>query len=1007
MEWNIMNIGCASGVGHGFGALVDGMYIVADDCEEQLQDLIMQLQTENRTCQFWRQLSSSKIIEKDLIPLLCYLENCPTIFKNGVILLTLLTQPLVTQNGSEGELHPHSHHQESFLLLAKSLCTNLTLVTSICREMKNIIEENGDGMISYEQCTTINYCLLLFRNILYIEEPDELQSEENGLHLQLMRYLFQSGLDDIILQLLSMPQREFWSLCIIQLVSLFYKNYLHYFPNHDEDFEDLDSSVFGDSEVGDDTCEDLITSGTQEMDSSGSPFHSESSISQPAGQNSVDSTLMESDVAGSGTDWFTYKLDEMGDNQLYRELEYSSSYQEDDFLTPINCSREGVSENGTSLRQSSFDSSLKSLDEDDIESCSNIKFYKERISTFTVRFTSKGFPCLAHIFMHIIASPCRVAVDEMYVLWAIGFFTKFARKNVSFSDIKPIFTSDLYGFLVFEAVKNNEELLVFRKDPYRRALILRRLHLAIIGLREMVRTLQYFKKENLEEHNKRYLDYLQCELAQMGDLRQCFLLLIRQYDPDVHNLMLLTDIIVTNHMCLLLWEEWITREFCSDKFSMLDHVKQFATNEVMQKYGMLLKNFYSNSPLVNDYIFTMMHHVAGDCEQSQCLMQVSILKMFIQLWESEHLTPDMADLIEYIVQKFTYLSENSSPEFLQSLFYEEVDCDSIEEDIDENKENKGEGEQDNSVGQQNTLNLSAEENEKLITWYLDLQDDPGMLKKILNRLKEDGFDRSEKEIQLALYELGLINDKKMESDGQEQDQQRAESKTEKVDEIGCVSQMTGSVSQKDEIGKISHLEEAEIIPFCISKMMDMGWGHHLRWVQNVLCEAAYVRLGPSQVGKVPIEEPVCKFFMLKKMSIPMVLYNSEQESLMKNQFFVCLLDFLGFHMEEDVKLLFPRIPNHWSVKQLLEKAEILGHVNEGQMKFDPSKVKENDLETTDVYREDYPLTKYSADEFKSNSRSCETREGNGTVTKLSWMNLINSYNGQSSGSNVSRDIKVC
>ncbi|KAL3847895.1 hypothetical protein ACJMK2_018786 [Sinanodonta woodiana] len=992
MEWNIMNVGCAGSVGHGFGALVDGTYIVADDCEDQLQDMIKQIQTGSRTCQIWRQQSSSKIIEKDLIPLLCYLEDCPAIFQNGVILLTFLTQPVMVQSGKE-EVE-HSDHQESFLQRAKSLCTNPTLVSSICREMKTILQENGNGTISYEQCTTINYCLLLFRNILYIQEPDELQVREKGLHLQLMRYLFQSGLDAIILHLLSMPQREFWSLCIIQLVSLFYKNYLDYFPSHDEDYEDLDISVVGDSEVSNDMCEDRNMSGTQDsMDNSGSPFHS--SVSQPERQNSVDSMSMESDVAGSGTDWYTYKLDEMEVGQLYPDLEYLSKDKEDNVLTSalISGSREGVFEKG--FKQSSFDSSLKSQDED-VEPCSNIEFYKERISAFTIQFTAKGFPCIAHIFMHIIASPCKVAVDETYVLWAIGFFTKFARKNVSFMDVKPIFTSDLYGFLVFEAVKNSEELLVFRKDPPKRALFLRRLHLAIIGLREMVRTLQYFKKLNLEEHNKHYLDYLQCELAQMTDLRQCFLLLIRHYDPNVHSLMLLTDIIVTNHMCLLLWEEWINKRFCSDKFSMLDHVKQFATNEVMQKYGVLLKNFYSNSPLVNDYIFTMMHHVAGDCERSQSLMQVSILKMFIQLWESEHLTPDMADLIEYIVQKFTYLSENSSPEFLQSLFYEEGDCDSIEEDMGENK-NKDAGEQDMAGGQQYSVNLSAEENEKLCTWYLELQDDPDMLQKIVRLLEEDGFDRSEKEIQLALYEFGLLNDQEMDSDRHQQGQQRSESKTEKVSEIGNVRQM-------DEI---SHLEEAKIIPFCISKMMDRGWGHHLKWVQNVLCEAAYVRLGPSQVAKVPVEEPVCKFFMLKKMSVPMVLYNSDQEAMMKNQFFVCLLNFLGFQMEEDVKLLFPRIPNHWSVKQLLEKAEILGHIDEDQMKFDPSKVEENDLETKDVYREDYPLTKYTADEFKPNGRSCETREGNGKITKLSWMNLINSYNGQSTVSSVSRNIKVC
>lgn len=61
---------------------------------------------------------------------------------------------------------------------------------------------------------------------------------------------------------------------------------------------------------------------------------------------------------------------------------------------------------------------------------------------------------------------------------------------------------------------------------------------------------------------------------------------------------------------------------------------RFATTEVMQKYGRLLENFEYNNAVVNNCIFTMMHHVAGDCEKPNALLQVQILRTFLEILDS-------------------------------------------------------------------------------------------------------------------------------------------------------------------------------------------------------------------------------------------------------------------------------------------------------------------------------------------------------------------------------------
>lgn len=54
--------------------------------------------------------------------------------------------------------------------------------------------------------------------------------------------------------------------------------------------------------------------------------------------------------------------------------------------------------------------------------------------------------------------------------------------------------------------------------------------------------------------------------------------------------------------------------------------------DIMRQYSRLLENFNVNDEMVNDCIFTMMHHIAGDLRNVNVLLQPSILRVFLRIW---------------------------------------------------------------------------------------------------------------------------------------------------------------------------------------------------------------------------------------------------------------------------------------------------------------------------------------------------------------------------------------
>lgn len=84
-----------------------------------------------------------------------------------------------------------------------------------------------DVKLSIKNCENVNNRLLLLRNILHI--PEQLHQNCYGLtntsmQNQIVWNLFTQGIDKMLLYLMSCPQRAHWSVTMVHLIALMYKD---------------------------------------------------------------------------------------------------------------------------------------------------------------------------------------------------------------------------------------------------------------------------------------------------------------------------------------------------------------------------------------------------------------------------------------------------------------------------------------------------------------------------------------------------------------------------------------------------------------------------------------------------------------------------------------------------------------------------------------------------------------------------------------------------------------
>ncbi|CAG9863160.1 unnamed protein product [Phyllotreta striolata] len=571
------------------------------------------------------------------------------------------------------------------------------------------------------------------------------------------------------------------------------------------------------------------------------------------------------------------------------------------------------------------------------------------LKEFTVDFLLKGYGTLVNDLYTELLSYMHVHIDTSHFFWLVTYFLKFAiQLELDPEHVSQVLSQDIMNYLVFQGVWIYEELEISYTVPgVDLKPCLRRLHLVVTAIREFLQAIEaYQKMMHLCDSDKDHLAQLQQQIAQLKDLKMLFVLLLRQYNPNVQTRQYLQDLILTNHCVFLFVEKTCQNQ--EQHEAMMEHLKNFASVEIMRNYGLLLENFKENGEFVNNCIFTMMHHIGGDLNNVETLFQPTILKTFSQIWETDYeLCDDWSDLIEYVIHKFintpgTCCIDNSA----------DLDSDGL------SKKSQSE--------------WTQEEKETLLKYYNQSKESSDAIAEITEKYEASGFKfKSQISVIQELLEQHIITENEYHELLRHHRIDAIESLPEEAHSKQTVEENNNSLCEDNLIDS-----DTKVIRDYLSKENN---GKFLTWLQNVLLEACYVKLVLSEPEEFrdgsSVLEPSLYYFALSNLPMPLVPWTSEQSSILNHRPFVVLLHKLGFYLPVDTGKMFVRIPNFWTPDYMFSIAQLLGPINRDKLKFDVDKMKGADTNGIFELKSNMPPSifdtgKFSVPELKLTPSIC-------------------------------------
>ncbi|XP_030384634.1 protein timeless isoform X2 [Scaptodrosophila lebanonensis] len=545
------------------------------------------------------------------------------------------------------------------------------------------------------------------------------------------------------------------------------------------------------------------------------------------------------------------------------------------------------------------------------------------LKEFTVDFLLKGYNYLVEELHMQLLTYAKIPIDTSHFFWLVTYFLKFAvQLELDIEHINTILTYDVISYLTYEGVSLCEQLeLNARQEGSDLKPYLRRMHLVVTAIREFLQAIEtYNKVTHLSEDDRAHLRQLQIQISSTSDLRCLFVLLLRRFNPSIHSKQYLQDLVVTNHMLMLILDSAAKLDG-GQSIKLSDHISQFATLEVMHYYGILLEDFKSNGEFVNDCIFTMMHHIGGDLGQIGVLFQPIILKTYSRIWEADYeLCDDWSDLIEYVIHKFMN-APPKSPLTIPTTSLTEM-----------TKEHN----QEHTV-----CSWSQEEMDTLYWYYVQSRKNNDVVGKIVKLFKNSGNKhKSRISIIQQLLQQDIITlleyDDLMKFEDAEYQRTLLTTPTSNTTESGI------------ELKESAYGKPSDDIQILLDLIVKEHKAQHLVWLQQLLLECCYIKLSLKSNGNSsnelrysePIMEPVAYHYICKQKSIPLVQWNNEQSTTMLYQPFVLLLHKLGIQLPADAGSIFARIPDYWTPETMYGLAMKLGPLDKLTLKFDATELEE-------------------------------------------------------------------
>lgn len=182
----------------------------------------------------------------------------------------------------------------------------------------------------------------------------------------------------------------------------------------------------------------------------------------------------------------------------------------------------------------------------------------------------------------------RPRLDKSHFLWLICYFLPFIPQlNLDVEHFQDVFSIDLLCHLTWEAVSQTEELEIHSFQ----SLIdvkpcVRRLHLVVKTIRDYLQTLERYCDSTTQRtgNGEKRIRHLCDFLPAIRDLRQVFLLQLRNFNAIIQSRRYLHDVITTNHVLLLTLERAAKQSAHGTMgFDMNQHLNKLCSRSIRKR----------------------------------------------------------------------------------------------------------------------------------------------------------------------------------------------------------------------------------------------------------------------------------------------------------------------------------------------------------------------------------------------------------------------------------------
>nr|XP_058163942.1 protein timeless homolog isoform X2 [Dasypus novemcinctus] len=534
------------------GYLEGDTYHKEPDCLESVKDLIRYLRHEDETRDVRQQLGAAQILQSDLLPILTQHRRDKPLFDAVVRLMVNLTQPALLCFGSVPKEPSFRHH---FLQVLTYLQAYKEAFASekpfgVFSETLYELLQLGWEERQEEDNLLIERILLLVRNILHVPaDPDQEKriDDDASVHDQLLWAIHLSGLDDLLLFLASSPAEQQWSLHVLEIISLMFR---------DQNPEQL--AGVGQGRLAHERSTDVA--------------ELEALRQRELAEKKTRALQRGNRHSRFGGSYIVQGLKSIGDRDLifHKGLHNLRNYSSDLGKQPRRVPR---------CRQAAQELSTQR------RSALNVRLF---LRDFCSEFLENCYNRLmGSVKDHLLREKAQQH-DETYYMWALAFFMAFNRA----ASFRPGLVSETLSVRTFHFIEQNltnyyEMMLTDRKEAASWA---RRMHLALKAYQELLATVNEMDMSP-DEAVRESSRIIKNNIFYVMEYRELFLALFRKFDERCQPRSFLRDLVETTHLFLKMLER-----FCRNRGNLIVQNKQKKRKKKKVLYQPVASGDVSYSP---------------------------------------------------------------------------------------------------------------------------------------------------------------------------------------------------------------------------------------------------------------------------------------------------------------------------------------------------------------------------------------------------------------------------